>query len=359
VAVKDLARAHGDDIVVLTPNPEHTAIALPRTRLSAYGMDASRGTVSRAIVWATRSVSGSPLQRLGLRLLKQNPRLVGAPEWLRVLASGSRLHLVGGGYFTDLFDLDYFLRPLRVARSMGLSVTTSPLGLGPFAGTTSAAKVATALRTARVVVRDETSLRFCREHGLVAEEQPDDGFRLREVIRTRSPEPEHRPGGRRLGICIFSQYDDGRSLALEAWWVACLRHLAGMRPGWRFTGFCFHTATEMDYDTTRRLFAKADLDPGAVRRPVADPEQAVAGLQVFDAILSTRFHAVVAAVQFEIPCVAVAVNEYYEIKMRCAARHSPQPLPVLNPVHTAPEAVAGCLQRLVSVSRQPQRPSLR
>jgi len=347
--MRDLRAEHGDNIAVLTPDPEHTAIALPGERLVAYRMAPEKGRFD-LVFWRT---ADSTLYRALLRLLQCRPGIVPTPTWVRTLLSGSRLHLVGGGYLTDLFDLEYFLRPVFLAKALGLPVTTSPLGLGPFASPDSARAVTRALRGVRVRVRDQPSLSFCHSSGLLADKRPDDGLRLREVLEQTPPLPLSTAPPQRIGVCVFGQYSQRWSKRFELWWSDCLGSVASAFPGHQIDGFCFHTDASMEFNLMRRLFRSAGLSPDNVHPPEPDYRKAITLVRGFRAIVSTRFHAVVTASVFKIPCVAVASDQYYETKMQSAVTRADASLLVLDPVETRTDEVARRLRRVLS--GEPQR----
>lgn len=99
----------------------------------------------------------------------------------------------------------------------------------------------------------------------------------------------------------------------------------------------------MDYETARRLFVRAGLDPSRVRPPQTDFRLAIQNLSRYRAVLSTRFHAVVTASGMGIPCVAMAMDDYYEIKMRAAMKHAPELISLVNLSKQPPEAAAAWL----------------
>jgi len=178
-------------------------------------------------------------------------------------------------------------------------------------------------------------------------EKPDEGFNWRQVfdLAATSLSPPAKPT---LGVCIFSQYSPAWSERAEAWWIECLRLLTAIFPRHQLEGFCFHTNRQMDYDTARRLFARAGLSPDHVRVPQADFRQAIADLRRYQAILSTRFHAVVAASVLGMPCLAVVLDAYYITKMRGALKHAPSPMTVMNPLTDSPTAAAQWLSAKLS-----------
>ena len=362
IALQDLRKGYGPHVTLLTPRSDHTGAAHPGVPLVGAPWDLPRGKfeqwlwhmADRAASHGRKDASAARWYRLALRFHRARPA---DGNWHEAFASASVLHLVGGGYLTDVFNLRYMLRPLHVARAMKLPIRTSPLGIGPFSDPGAGRGVARALQGAEVVVRDEVSLRFCQLHGLNVEERPDDGFRLREVVGPGGCADRDQGARRSIGVCIFSQFSDRWSPMVENWWVNCLRSLVLAFPRWSIEGFCFHTDRDMDFRMTRDLFSRAGLDANAVRPPDPDYRAAVASLRNFSAIVSTRFHAVVAASVFEIPCVAVAVNDYYEIKMRSAARHSRSPLSLLNPTQASPDAVIQHLQQALGGNAPVQHPS--
>jgi hypothetical protein len=191
------------------------------------------------------------------------------------------------------------------------------------------------------VVRDEDSARLCQAHGVVAIEKPDDGFRCTEVLDlpAHAPLPPDHPA---VGVCIFNQYSRAWTPKTGDWWVALLQSMARAWPHVRLEGFCFHTNRQMDYDTTRALFVRAGLRAEAVRPPDPDFRKSITDLRGYRAIVSTRFHAVVAGSVLGIPSVAVAMDAYYLAKMRAALKHAPAPVSILNPRVDPPEtALAG------------------
>jgi exopolysaccharide biosynthesis predicted pyruvyltransferase EpsI len=197
------------------------------------------------------------------------------------------------------------------------------------------------LRGAKPVVRDEDSLRFCQGHFLSAIEKPDDGFRWQQVVDTGAAAASD---SKLLGICIFSQYSEQWTDGVERWWIDCLRTLSRTFPDYRLEGFCFHTDKMMDYETTRRLFARAELNLDGVREPQADFRAAILNLGRYRAILSSRFHAIVTASVARIPCVATTLDDYYEAKMRAALKYAPANVKILRPLRDLPETAAQWLK---------------
>jgi len=337
VTLRDLQRRFGRQIQVLSPAPEQTRPCAGELEVIHHPSNYANAFEKWFWRWTDYAEAGAGtaladgLYRLAL---KHPTRVTRQPAWLNALGTASALHLAGGGYLAESFDLRQFLRPLRVARCRHLPVTTAPLGLGPFRNPRKARAVAASLRGAKVLVRDPDSLRYCQQQGLSATEVPDDGFRWREVVDT----PSTNVSDAAIGVCIFAQYSAHWSDRVEAWWVECLQSLRRSFPAHRLEGFCFHTAPEMDYDITRRLFQRAGLNPDAVRKPDADFRAAVVNLARYQAVVSSRFHAVVTASVIRLPCIAIALDDYYQTKMRGALKHARSPVSILNPMRDSFQA---------------------
>ncbi|MFO1514732.1 MAG: polysaccharide pyruvyl transferase family protein [Verrucomicrobiota bacterium] len=242
VALADLRKLPGAGVQVLSPAPDQTRRGLPDTEIILHPSSRPRRLFEKWFWRWTDYLESAGLKALadGLyRVALKHPQLItGESAWLKTLAAASALHLTGGGYLTDRFDLRHFLRPLRLARSRQLPVTTSPLGLGPFRNSRKALAVAEALRGAKLMVRDEDSLRFCQAHRLDAIEKPDDGFRWRQVIDLPMTKPPP-PANPTFGVCIYSQHSSQWSAEVETWWVNSLQTLARALPACPAGGILF------------------------------------------------------------------------------------------------------------------------
>jgi polysaccharide pyruvyl transferase WcaK-like protein len=205
-----------------------------------------------------------------------------------------------------------------VARAAGVRVATAPIGLGPFTSDWWANCVADILRPNTTVVRDDASVLYCKQYGLSVKRRQDDGFRIAEVLpltqSNRSPEPR----AKRIGVNIFSQFGSIRHDESKAWWTALLESLSATNV--ILEGFCFHNSIFDDFAITSECFDRAGLDPRSVRGPDIDFRVACARLKDFDAIVTSRFHAVVVGNAFGIPTFAVCDGEYYCRKMEAAAK---------------------------------------
>ena len=67
-------------------------------------------------------------------------------RWAEAIKRCELLYLVGGGYLTDLFDVESLILPVEVAFFYGVKVETAPLGIGPFKDPWNTRKVQRALR---------------------------------------------------------------------------------------------------------------------------------------------------------------------------------------------------------------------
>ena len=346
VALHDQRRQCGGSVAILSHNPDYTRALFPDVPVIAYTphrAPALRRMLSRLLDrW---SHHGGPTNfRIARYRLDNQPGTTpaGVESWTAAIANSRRLHLVGGGYLSDLFSVDYLALPLAAANAAAVPISTSPLGLGPFASRATAAHVADLLRHTQLVVRDPVSLEFCQQHQLPADLRPDDGFRVLEILPELSPPapratPPKRP---RVGLCVFRQHGDRARPETEQWWQQFLRALQTSAEPVEVEGFCFHTKQSMDYDTACALFRIAGLAKSAVRRPDPDFRAALRDLRRYDVIVSARFHAIVVANALNIPHVAIAFGEYYRAKMSAAVRRDDVQSRLVSSLTISPEEVA-------------------
>jgi len=324
VALRDARQRFGDSVCVLSADPNGTRKFFPDVPVAAFEPRGDAGLRRLA-----RSVS----RRLRLnswRLPKFRLADQPASSWMKLVQQSRQLYLVGGGYLTGMFGPDYYLLPVLAAKAARVPVSSAPVGIGPFNNRGEAAFVAEALRGTDLAVRDTASLAFCREHGLTARQAWDDGFRVAEVI---SGLTRHARDGKRLkvGICIFPQHGDPDWPRTKRWWNGLLSALRTEE----VSGFCFHADARLDYATTRKL-----LGDGLVKPWTTDLRDAVAKLCGFDAIVSSRYHAIVVANVLGIPNIAVAAGEYYHVKMTAAKCPQDDRCRVINPHTESPEDAA-------------------
>ncbi len=353
-ALHDCRQADGRAAAVLSPDPAMVERLFPEARAVRYRLRRPRGLRGRVRA-ASRRV-GRALRpgrwSFRYRLDEQMRGVAGAgpAEWVEALGRADRLYLAGGGYLTELFDLERFVIPLLAAQRRGLAVATAPLGIGPFRTRAGEALVAEALRGARVVVRDGDSAAFCRRHGIPATVRPDDGFRVRELYpalaRARA-RADHEPV--RVGVCACRQYGTEAPRRVRAWWADLLRGLRRERPAAALRGLCFHTDPAADYGCTREAFQRAGLEASDVEPPCPGPREALEGVLACDAVATARFHAAVVAGAFGVPCLAVASGAYSRAKMESVRQVVPRTTRVVDAGRAAPADAVAALGELLGL----------
>ena len=356
-ALHDCRQAAAGVATVLSPDPATVERLFPEARAVLYRLRRPRGLRGR-VREVSRRVRGwrrPGRWRFRYRLDDQTRGGAGdgPAEWVEALERADLLYLAGGGYLTELFDLERFVMPLLAAQRRGLAVATAPIGIGPFRTRAGEALVADALRGARVVVRDDDSAAFCRRHGIPATVRPDDGFRVRELCpalaRTRA-RAGHEPV--RVGVCACRQYGAEAPRRVQAWWVDVLRGLSQERPAVGLRGLCFHTDPAADYQYTREAFQRAGLEASGVERPPSGPWEAVEDVLACDAVATARFHAAVVAGVFGVPCLAVASGAYSRAKMESVRQAVPRTTRVVDPGRDAPADGVAALSELLSLCLQ-------
>jgi polysaccharide pyruvyl transferase WcaK-like protein len=317
VALKRMTARFGDSVAVLSSVPGYTKRLFPSVAVIPFEpiLSRSAGATSRRLqrrilmAFTRRFVSQFDIS-------DQFPSS-GSETWADAIRRSELLYLVGGGYLTDLFWIDRVLLPIRVAKEFGIRIESAPIGIGPFSSHHLARLTADALSTAHVTVRDKTSAQFCTHYRLAHDRLPDDGFKARDILRL----PEKRDSGNRhrpfIGVNIFEQHGSTKFKKSKAWWTSLLHYLSRANIG--IKGFCFHNNLGLDLAATTECFSQAHLDVTDVEPPVLDLQNACAQLCQFDAIVSTRFHAIVVGNAIGIPTYAVYEGEYYSAKMQAAA----------------------------------------
>lgn len=345
VAIRDSVQRHGRrNVAVLTPTPDYTAFLFPGVRAIECR---PRPVTPRWFVQSREAL----LRRLGRRASFLHYRPSGQidergepDEWVRVLRAAEELYLVGGGYFSDHFNVEYLLLPVHLANCHGLEVSTAPLGLGPFWRAESEARIARELEGARLVVRDADSLDICRKLGLHAVLSPDDGFRCGEIVDI----PRSGGGsGPRIGINVTCQ--TGRARDFEGWWAEVVRLVASW-PGVDLSGFSFHINPFLDHLATSRVFRRAGLDRARILTPDLNFRTNCEAMGKFDGVIASRFHAVVTANLLGLSTIAVASGTYYTSKMRAAVSGA-EGMAVADPACMSPAEASQCLRSMLDGGR--------
>ncbi len=329
VALRDMRRRYSDSIAILTRSPGYTRRLFSDCDVIPYE------PIQRT------ECCGEPPSRYDVE-----QQLTSAP-WAKNLARCETLYLVGGGYLADLFHLDWLLLPVLVARSCGVTIATGPIGLGPYHSDAWAKRVVESLNGVNLVVRDDASLAFCQEHGLSSSYRPDDGFRVSEVLDLTPSRtvPEREP--RRIGVNMFYQYGSIRRHESLAWWAALLGHLSERNVV--LEGFCFHNQIFEDFATACECLAKVGLDYSIARQPELDFRTSCLHLGTFDAIVSSRFHAIVVGNVLQIPTFAICDGDYYDNKMQAATKTFKRS-ELVRQMESPPEEVAASILKAVNLS---------
>jgi polysaccharide pyruvyl transferase WcaK-like protein len=329
VALSDIRRLYGNSVAIMTRSPGYTRRLFPGIDIIPYE------PIARA------QGCGDPATYYDVA------EQLAATSWAQLLSNCELLYLVGGGYLSDLFHLDWLLLPVFVARACKVTVATGPIGLGPFHYDGWGRRVVEALDEANLVVRDDVSLEFCRNRGLKARHREDDGFRASEVFQIEPRKVASKLPSRRIGINIFHQYGSTRRHDSNAWWAALLKQLDHQNTV--LEGFCFHHLIFEDFAVTSECLANAGLDPSIAQPPDFDFRASCARLATYDAIVSSRFHAIVLGNALGIPTYAICDGEYYRSKMQAATKNFNRSALVLQ-LESSPEEVAASIMRSVHSS---------
>ena len=357
-ALRDARRRFGSSVAVLSPRPEATRRAFPETTVVGYGV--------RRPPWIRRWLGRvrRTFEKRGLRspfhvqryVLRDQARTAdgGAPAWMDLVRNADCLYMVGGGYLTDLLEVESYLLPLELAQQESVAIETAPIGIGPFRRADLARRTAAALRPGRIAVRDDLSLAFCREHGIAAERRPDDGFRVAEVLpewpRWMAGRGERQRDGAapRIAICACEQFGAADPAQAESWWLGALEGL--VRCGAEVEGICFHDDHEADHKYIAGLFAEAGIDPRRARPPRSDFRESVRDLLEYDAVITARFHAAVIACAAGIPCATGAAGVYAATKMDSIVEVHPELVFAARSERHGPQEL---LQRLLRAAENP------
>ncbi len=358
VALLDARRRFGSSVAVLSRTPEATHRAFPETTVIGYNVRRPRG-IRR---WLRRV--HRKFEQCGLRppfqfhqhVLRDQVRARDdhTPAWMDLVRNAECLYMVGGGYLTDLFEVEHYLLPIELARQESVTVETAPIGIGPFLRADLTERTAAALRPGHIVDRDDQPLACCRRHGIAAEHCPDDGFRVAKVLpqwpRWMAEREERQRGeaAPRIAISACDQFGADDPAQAEDWWLATCEDL--IRRGVEVEGICFHDDPDTDYRYIARLFDKIGIDPKAAKPPRADFRESIRDLLQYDALITARFHAAVVACAADIPCAAVATGVYATTKMDSVAKVNPKLVFTVRPKQHGPQEL---VERLLHTIENP------
>lgn len=334
-AIADLQSAGYQDLAILTPRPGYTRALFQDLDIISY-------------IPALDNPGGALARKVFRRILQRNPpgaryppafqlKCAHSRRWAEAVKGTELLYLVGGGYLSDLFELDKFLAPVMLARHCGVPIQTAPLGLGPFHHDKSIKAFASAFQDAELVVRDTDSLALCKKIGLQAVLRQDDGFMAANQM-AESHRPVGKPGTQSvLGVNFFPQHGAKSGKELREWWLAFLRAVSSRNI--EIEGFCFHNQIESDFSAMVEIFHEAGLKPSQVRHPDLDFRDACNNLRNYGMVASCRFHAVVVCNAWGIPCAGVSSGGYYSSKMVAACAENDR-CHHLSPDQATPEEAA-------------------
>lgn len=316
VGLQDMKLKYSQDrLAILSSNPTYTAWQFPDIRVIEYERIPSNHALTGLIkrVKRNRILSGLLLETL----LGQKERYYIRKnlEWVRTLREASELYLVGGGYLTDLFHLDEVLVPVLIAQHYGKVVNTAPVGAGPFKDTALQRIFVKTFQGIKLTVRDSDSQLQCVQLGLEVKLSCDDGFRLMElpVFSSKANEPRK---SEKIGVCIYQQHGaKANARDYFSWWKDFLTELISLGFKDQIEGFCFHNSIGLDFRYMVKLFAEVGIPIKQVTEPILDFSHATLNLQKYPLVITTRFHAAVAASVLKVPFFAISSGPYYRKKM--------------------------------------------
>lgn len=317
VAIADLKEQGVKKIGVLTSFPEYTQSLFPEVEVIAFNPVIRRYRFIQLIERISRRFGGPKLPEPSLRPEFQTAAV---GNWVSALLDAEQLYLAGGGYFTDLFPIfERFILPVEVAKLLGCKVKSAPLGIGPFHDKRKIRRFVHAFKGVNLCVRDSISSKFCQKHGLKVFVRTDDGFRVGKVLEC-VVQPAAFNRGVILGVNFFPQHGANDKKAFKQWWLEFL--CIAINHGVVVEGFCFHNNLSEDYAALVELFESTGLSSSLVKRPAFDFRDACRDLGHYSMIASSRFHAVVVANVYCVPCIGVSSGGYYDAKMDAACKGS-------------------------------------
>lgn len=316
IGLKDIAAKYSKDhIAVLTPNPAISVFQFPDANVINYEKLPPSHLLNMFYKHARRHrVSSELFLELLLNQIKQS-YIRRQFDWVKAIREADELYLVGGGYLTDLFQLDSILMPVLIAQHYGKKISTAPVGVGPFSNPVNREIFRKAFQGVQLTVRDPESQQLCQNLGLDTKLTRDDGFRLKELAEFQNFDHELERSGK-IGICIYHQHGANATADVYfSWWKTFLEELVALGLSDNLEGFCFHTAPGLDHRYLVEAFGNVGIPVSNVNEPIGNFIEALRHLSRYDLVVTTRFHAAVAASAFEIPFFAMSSGPYYRSKM--------------------------------------------
>ena len=316
IGLKDRADVyHQDQIAILSPNPAISASQFPDAHVIYYEKLPPKHVLNVLYKHVKRHRVPSELFLESLLGQVMRSYIRRQFDWVKTIREADELYLVGGGYLTDLFQLDSILLPALIAQHYGKKIITAPVGVGPFSNPVNREIFRKAFRDVTLTVRDTQSQQLCQSLGLEAKLTRDDGFRLKELAEFQNFDHELERSGK-IGICIHHQHGANASADVYfSWWKTLLEELVALGLMDKLEGFCFHTAPGLDHRYLVEAFGEVGIPVNNVREPIGNFIEALKHLSRYNLVVTTRFHAAVAASAFEIPFFAMSSGPYYRNKM--------------------------------------------
>lgn len=316
VGLKDMAAKYSKDhIAILSPNPAISASQFPEANVINYEKLPQSHLLNKLYKHVKRHRVSSELflEFLLDQILRSYIRR--QFYWVQTIHEADELYLVGGGYLTNLFQLDSNLMPVLVAQHFGKKISTAPVGVGPFSNPVNREIFRKAIQGVRLTTRDPESQQLCQNLGLEAKLTRDDGLRLKELPDFQNFDHEPARSGK-IGICIYHQHGATADTGMYfSWWKAFLEELVALGLTDKLEGFCFHTSPGLDYRYLVEAFGEVGIPVSHVREPIGNFIEALRHLSRYNLVVTTRFHAAVAASAFQIPFFALSSGSYYRNKM--------------------------------------------
>ena len=318
LALEEAKKEHKDSVVVLSGNPLYTRWLFPHCTVVPFDPVISKQSKSRVFrildrILATRMKSYLP--RPDYNLSDQLRVRKGEPDtWVDLIRNAGLLRLVGGGYLTDIFPLNWNLLPLELALFCGIPIQTGAIQLGPFLQPGNGRRVATLLKDSDIKVRDQASLEYCKKWDLRAHKVRDDCYKLRRIFPDllRHTPSQAQP---RIGLCISLQPDHPFRSSFVNWTVHLLRCLRKTIPTSSIFGFCFFDG-DRDFELTLEVFDGAGINLTQAEPHSLNYKKNIRSLSSIDILVTTRFHAAVLATLLDVPFFAIAQGGYYLAKMK-------------------------------------------
>lgn len=339
------ARRRGiDDIVGVSANPPESAARYGIEAVSQLGFDL-RGPDARERMAERRQailahVAGDP---------GALPDLDPARETVEVLRSADGLVITGGGNIASNWPLHVFERGVlgEIAAGLEIPLVVSGQTIGPVVLPVDRSRVATLLRSARLVgLREPASFELVAELGVDAARRQstiDDA----SLLGVDLPAAEPRAPFCLVTLSTHTAHVD-RAVFAEAL-ARSLDELAAAT-GLEIVFLAHYGSLRSDVVHGDSVVHELVIDRLVTARArVEIPTDAVTAARLARAaslVVSSRYHPAVFAVSAAVPTVGIAVDDYTTVKLRGALGNSGQ-----RGVLGIDEVVAGASDRIIGIAR--------